>query len=128
MQGSSRGNDGSPIAVRSAQERTIMRERKSSPSAIATLHRRAARHMKKREPRKAAIALRQAAALEPTGAAFVRLARALCSAGKVDAALHALRQALYCFRHDDLRGKARTVARLILELDPYDEVALRRAA
>lgn len=105
-----------------------MYERESSSSAVATLQRRACRYTKKREPRKAAIALRQAAALEPTGANFVRLARALASAGKLEAALHSLRQALYCFRHDDLRGKARTVARLILVLDPSDPHALKRAA
>jgi len=105
-----------------------MREHESSSSAVTSLRRRAARYMKKREPRKAAIALRQAAALEPTGAAFVRLARALASAGKLEAALHSLRQALYCFRHDELRGKARTVARLILALDPNDPHAIKRAA
>lgn len=105
-----------------------MHERESSSLAVAALRRRAARYMKKREPRKAAIALRHAAALEPSGANFVRLARALSSAGKLACALHALRQALYCFRHEELRGKARTVARLILTLDPHDELALKRAA
>jgi len=100
----------------------------SSSSAVVALRRRAARYMKKRAPRKAAIALRQAAALEPSGPSFVRLSRALAASGKLQCALHALRQALYCFRHDELRGKARTVARLILALDPNDAAALRRAA
>jgi tetratricopeptide (TPR) repeat protein len=105
-----------------------MREHESSSSAVARLHRRAVRYRKKGESRKAAIALRQAAAFAPSGPAFVRLAQALSEAGKVAHALHALRQALYCFRHDDLRGKARTVARLILALDPSDTSALKRAA
>jgi Flp pilus assembly protein TadD len=107
---------------------STMREHESSASASAALHRRAARYMKKRQPRKAAIALRHAVALDPRGATFVRLARALASAGKHDSALHALRQALYCFRHDELRGKARTVARLILALDPSYALALKRSA
>jgi tetratricopeptide (TPR) repeat protein len=100
----------------------------SSSAMVQTLRRRAARYMKRGEPRKAALALREAAALEPTGAAFTRLAHALQAAGKREAALQALRQALYCFRHDELRGRARTVARLILRLDPADSTAQRRAA
>jgi hypothetical protein len=58
----------------------------------------------------------------------VRLAHVLLAAGKRDEALHALKQALYCFRYDEMRGRARTVARLILQLDPNDETAQRRAA
>lgn len=95
---------------------------------VALLRRRAARFLRRGEPRKAALALREASALDPSGASYVRLAHALLRAGKRDEALHSLKQALYCFRYDDMRGRARTVARLILELDPADTAARRRAA
>jgi hypothetical protein len=95
---------------------------------VLALRRRAARFVRRGEGRKAALALREAAALEPSGALFVRLAHVLQTMGKREEALHALRQALYCFRYDDMRGRARTVARLILALDPADSAAQRRAA
>ena len=95
---------------------------------VRGLRRRAARHVRKGEPRKAALALREAAAREPSGPSYVRLAHVLAQLGRRDEALHALRQALYCFRDDAARGRARTVARLILVLDPTDPVARRRAA
>jgi cytochrome c-type biogenesis protein CcmH/NrfG len=96
--------------------------------AVLTLRRRAARFIRKGEPRKAALALREASALDPSGASFVRLAHILLGLGKRHDALHALRQALYCFRYDHMRGRARTVARLILALDPHDLGAQKRAA
>ncbi len=96
--------------------------------AVALLRRRATRFMRKQEPRKAALALREATALDPSGSSYVRLAHALLAAGKCDDALHAFKQALYCFRYDPMRGRARTVARLILQLDPTDPAARRRAA
>jgi len=107
-----------------------MRARHEEPTRdpVATLRRRAARFMRKGEPRKAALALREATALDPSGASYVRLAHVLLATGKRDEALHALKQALYCFRYDDMRGRARTVARLILRLDPNDATAQRRAA
>jgi hypothetical protein len=100
---------------------------KPADSALV-LRKRAARLLHKKEPRKAALALREAAALDPSGPGFVRLAHVLLITGKRDDALHCLKQALYCFRYDDQRGRARTVARLILKLDPGDASALRRAA
>jgi tetratricopeptide (TPR) repeat protein len=96
-------------------------------SALA-LRRRAARLLRKDEPRKAALSLREAAALDPSGPGFVRLAHVLLVLGKRDEALQWLKQAMFCFRHDDQRGRARTVARLILKLDPADAGALRKAA
>jgi tetratricopeptide (TPR) repeat protein len=95
---------------------------------LRALKQRAARLLRKGEPRKAALALREAAALRPDGPNFVRLARVLELLGKHDEALHALKQALYCFRHDHQRGRARTVARMILKLDPADLGAQRKAA
>lgn len=95
---------------------------------VIALRRRAARLLRKGEARKAVLALREAAAIEASGPSFVRLAHLLIKVGKRDEALHALRQALYCFRYDDMRGRARTVARLILALDPQDAAAQKRAA
>lgn len=93
-----------------------------------SLRNRAARHLRRDEPRKAVLALREAAALHPHGPSFVRLAHVLQLVGKDDEALQALKQALYCFRHADQRGRARTVARLILKLDPADASAQKKAA
>lgn len=105
-----------------------MRRSEAKEDSVSALRRRAARWMRKGDARKAALALREATALEPSGASFVRLAHALLAAGRRDDALHALKQALYDFRHDEMRGRARTVARLILKLDPHDLGAQRRAA
>jgi len=95
---------------------------------VSSLRHRAARHLRRDEPRKAVLALREAAAMAPRGPSFVRLAHVLQQVGKADEALQALKQALYCFRHDDQRGRARTVARLILKLDPADASARKKAA
>jgi Flp pilus assembly protein TadD len=94
----------------------------------AALRRRAARFLRKGDHRKAILALREASALDPSGASYVRLGYVLSRAGKRDEALHSYKQALYCFRYDDMRGRARTVARLILALDPSDRCAQKRAA
>lgn len=95
---------------------------------LRELNQRAARLLRKGEPRKAALALREAASLAADGPAYVRLAHVLERIGKHEEALQALRQALYCFRHEHQRGRARTVARMILRLDPGDASALRKAA
>jgi Flp pilus assembly protein TadD len=92
------------------------------------LNKRAARLLRKGDVRKAALTLREAASVSPHGPAFVRLAWVLEQLGKHDEALQALKQALYCFRHDHQRGRARTVARMILRLDPADAGAQRKAA
>jgi len=107
-----------------------MQQRVSSfPSdPLRALNQRAARLLRKGEARKAALALREAASLSPHGPAFVRLAWVLERLGKHEEALQALKQALYCFRHDHQRGRARTVARMILKLDPADASAQRKAA
>jgi Flp pilus assembly protein TadD len=93
-----------------------------------SLERRAMRMLRRGDARKASITLREATALNPSGAAFTRLGYALSLAGKKNDALQALKQALYLFRHDHMRGRARTVARMILALDPADATAQKRAA
>jgi Flp pilus assembly protein TadD len=84
--------------------------------------------LRKGDVRKAALALREAASLAGDGPAYVRLAWVLERMGKDDQALRALKQALYCFRHEEQRGRARTVARMILKLDPADLGAQRKVA
>jgi tetratricopeptide (TPR) repeat protein len=93
-----------------------------------TLERRAMRLLRRGDARKAAITLREAAALNPCGASYTRLGYALMRAGRNDEAVRALKEALYCFRHGDMRGRARTVARMILALDPRDATAQKRVA
>ena len=95
---------------------------------LTTLRRRAARQLKQGDARKAALTLRDAIALDPSGVNYVRLGHALTRAGKRGDAVLALKQALFLFRHEDMRPRARTVARLILKLDPNDSAAQRRAA
>jgi hypothetical protein len=97
-------------------------------SPLRALNQRAARLLRKGEIRKAALALREVASLAADGPSFVRLAHVLGLLGKEAEALHALKQALYCFRHDHQRGRARTVARMVLKLDPADLGAQRKAA
>ena len=99
-----------------------------SVDPVRALQRRALRLLRRGESRRALQALREATALSPSGATYTRLGHALLEAGKTDEALHAFRQALYCFRYDAMRGRARTVARMILELDPADAAAQRRVA
>lgn len=93
---------------------------------VVALRRRAARFKRRGELRKATLALREGAALDPSGASYVLLAHVLLASDKRDEALAALRQALYAFRYEP--GRARTVARLILALDPCDLPAQKRAA
>lgn len=107
-----------------------MRKRHQAPPTdrLTTLRRRATRQLKQGEPRKAALTLREALVLAPSGANHVRLGHALKLAGKEREAVLAFKQALFLFRHAEMRPRARTVARLILALDPTDSAAQRRAA
>ncbi len=104
-----------------------MRATHDSSVHVIALRRRAARLARKGELRKAALALREAVTLDPSPSAYVRLGHALTHAGRRDEALHALKQALYMFRQEDMGGRARTVARMILALDPHDRSATRAA-
>jgi Flp pilus assembly protein TadD len=106
-----------------------MRRKIAQPANdTSVLHRRAMRMLRKGDARKAVMTLREASALDPSGASYTRLGHALICAGKRDEAVLALKHALYCFRHDDMRGRARTVARMILQLDPQDATAQKRVA
>ena len=97
------------------------------PSHEEALWRRAARCARRGEHRKAALAMREAVALEPTAANYCRLGSMLDRAGRRSESVEALKQSLYLFRQADMNGRARTVARMILALDPHDRSAARAA-
>lgn len=92
--------------------------------SVRAQHRRARRLLRRGEERKALQLLRESAAREPSGATYCWLADGLLQAGKSEEeALQALKQALFAFRFDHMRGRARTVAQWILKLDPTDRSA-----
>ena len=93
------------------------------------LLRKAARFARRGEDRKAALAMREAVALEPTAGNYCRLGVMLDRAGgRPTEALNALKQALFLFRQEDKAGRMRTVARMILALDPENRSASTCAA
>ncbi len=94
----------------------------------AALWRKAARCARRGEHRKAALAMREAVAIEPSAANYCRLGSMLDRAGRRGESVEALKQALFIFRQEDKGGRARTVARMILALDPQDRTAARCAA
>jgi hypothetical protein len=89
---------------------------------------RVVRLFRRGEPRKALQLLREQAAREPSGRNYCWLADGLLRIGKHEEALGALRQALYCFRHERTSGRACSVARWMLRLDPSDLSARKIAA
>ncbi len=74
------------------------------------------------------LALREAVALDPNAVRFTHLGVFLGKVGRTRDAIDALKQALFLFRSQGARGKARTVAHLILALDPAEPSAQRAAA
>jgi hypothetical protein len=89
---------------------------------------RARRFLRKGESRKAMLALREAVALDPSAVRFTQLGVLLGKVGRPREAIDAFKQALFLFRSSGARGKARTVAHLILVLDPAEPSAQRAAA
>ena len=89
------------------------------------LKRRAQRLASKDEPRKAAIALRELTARTDSAAHWVLLGDMLRRARRHDEALAAFREALWRHRRAGADGRARTVATLVLALDPDDAQARR---
>lgn len=92
------------------------------------LKRRAQRLARKGDYRKAALALRERVALTGDAASWVALGDMLRRARRVPEALTALRQGLYLHRRAGAEGRARTVARMIVALDPWDAKAARYTA
>ncbi|HJL17820.1 MAG TPA: hypothetical protein RMH99_19300 [Sandaracinaceae bacterium LLY-WYZ-13_1] len=91
------------------------------------LERRARRHARRGEYRKAALALRERAALVDDAKTWVALGDMLRRAGRAREALRALKQGMYRHRRAGASGRARTVARMIVALDPWDAKAARAA-
>lgn len=89
----------------------------------AILTRRARRLARKGDYRKAAVALRERAALCGDAPSYVALGDMLRRAHRVTEALGALKQGMYLHRRAGAPGRARTVARMIVALDPWDAKA-----
>ncbi len=89
------------------------------------LKRRARRLARSGDYRKAALALREHVALRGDAASWVALGDMLRRARRVPEALNALRQGRYLHRKAGADGRARTVARMIVALDPWDAKAAR---
>ncbi len=88
-----------------------------------TLTRKAKRHSGRRQYRKAAIALRERASLVGDAPSWVALGSMLLLARQNHEALRAFRQGLWLHRRAGAKGRARSVARLILQIDGHDHQA-----
>lgn len=86
---------------------------------VDILKRRARRFARKGDYRKAALALRERAALIGDAPSFVVLGDMLRRARRVAEALDALKQGMYLHRRCGSQRRARTVARMIVALDPW---------
>ena len=100
----------------------------SNPDQLSVLSRRAHRLSRRGEYRKAALALRERAMITGDAASWVALGDMLRRARRVPEALKALKQGLYLHRRQGAEGRARTVARMIVALDPWDTQANRHVA
>jgi len=89
----------------------------------AILKRRARRHARKGDYRKAAVALREHAAISGEAAAFVALGDMLRRARRTAEAVRALKQGMYLHRRGGARRRAQTVERMIIALDPWQNAA-----
>lgn len=95
---------------------------------VVRLQRRANRHTRRGEHRKALVALREMAALGGEARHWVLLGSALRRARKPREAVEALKQGLFLHQRQGHRGRAATVARLILDVDPGCQAAERALA
>lgn len=75
--------------------------------------------------RKAALALREWVRLTDAPKAWVAFGAMLARARRNEQALDALKQGLWRYRQNGDLGRARSVARVILSIDPYDSGASR---
>lgn len=80
------------------------------------LRRRAQRHARRGEHRKAAKTMRQVVALDEQARSWVGLGQALRRARRFEEAIEAFRQGVYLHRRAGHPGRAQTVARLIEDL------------
>ena len=102
--------------------------RSSLEDRASVLRRRACRLRKRGAHRKATVAQRELVALSGRPADWVQLGDMFDRAGRRADALQAYRQGLWHYRRLGEVGRARTVAGLVLELDPADSQAGRVVA
>jgi hypothetical protein len=95
------------------------------PSAV--IRRRVQRLRQKGEYRKAAVDLRKLAGMTGEARTWVALGAMLMRARRDDDALDALKQGMWLHAHNGAKARARSVARLILQLDPFNRRALALA-
>lgn len=100
-----------------------MRDAQDSKEAI--LKRRARRCARKGDYRGAAVALKKRVSLVDDAPSWVQLGDMLRRARREHEALRALKQALYRHRRAGALGRVRTVARMIVAIDPLDPQATR---
>ncbi|MGE0784102.1 MAG: hypothetical protein AB7S26_00340 [Sandaracinaceae bacterium] len=94
-----------------------MRDANDTQPMILT--RRARRLARCGEYRKAALALRERAALVGDAASFVALGDMYRRARRMNDAVSALKQGMYLHRVKGAHLRARTVARMLVALDPW---------
>jgi tetratricopeptide (TPR) repeat protein len=97
------------------------------PHAAALL-RRARRLARDRDYRKAALALRELTARCPDARAYALLGDMLRRARRDEEAVAAFKEAMWLQRQAGAQGRVRTLARLILAIDPADAKVARLAA
>lgn len=107
--------------------RRIRGKRVTGADHHRALRRRAHRHVRKGDFRKAVVALRQLAALGGEARYWVALGHVLSRANKYSEAVEAWKQGLWLHKQSGADGRAATVAKLILALDPSDRTALKAA-
>jgi Flp pilus assembly protein TadD len=96
-------------------------------SEVEIIEARAQRLVRKGQFRKAALALRKLAGASDEPRHWVALGHMWKRARRQDQALDALRQGMFLHKRRGASDRARTVARMILELDPADSGAFRLA-
>jgi hypothetical protein len=94
----------------------------------STLKRRAHKLATKGEHRKAALALRERAALVGDAASWVMAGAMLRRARRDDEAIVALRHGMWLHERQGSTGRARSVARLLGDLDPQGKLVQRYRA
>lgn len=94
----------------------------------AQLKRRARRFARDREYRKASLVLQELAFVRGDASSWVALGAMLLRARRYEESLSALRQGLFLHRKAGAPLRARTVARMILEIEPSDSNALRMSS
>jgi len=120
-----------PIALYRGVARRRRIKRDAGPVVPDTkediLRRRARRAAKSGDHRKAAVALRELVALEGDAKSWTQLGDTLRRARRPKEAIRALKQALWLHRQAGEELRARTVARMLVELDPFDQKHARYA-